>query len=467
MLDTSDAQTPWGYQWRSSTSFIVICIGIALFTESFLFAFLTPSLPYILEVRVHVDPSDIQRQTWQLFTSYGALAIIFALFIGQLSDLFKSRKAPLLLSLGFAFSGTFILAASTQLWGVYVGRTLQSFGGTAAWIVGLATLRDSIDGKYMGRAFGFVHSCVSLGGLSGPAIAGVLLDLAGYWISWGAALLVIFIDIVMRLVMIEQKKEPGHNTSTDEYSTLLPQSPDDDEEEDEDAMSNAQFYKTMLGHGRVLVALSCTTVYSSMIASYSTTIPIHIKEAFGWGSLQAGLLFVGLQGPIIILSPVFGHLRDKVGTRAPATAGFLLLAPIIWLLGAAAETTFPWADTLQHSKATYITAVIGIGCVTNLMSGVGTIELTTAVDKFELENPGIFGRKGGYARSFSLTNVSFSSGLVFGPLISGVLADKIGYYYMNCVLAAICVFMGIVAFCTLSGKEAIAQYDQKVGHEEE
>ncbi|KAM3415974.1 hypothetical protein BST61_g9463 [Cercospora zeina] len=437
MRDQTDTQTPWGYQWRSSTSFIIICIGIALFTESFLFAFLTPSLPYILEVRNHVDPSDIQRHTWQLFTSYGALAIIFALFIGQLSDLFKSRKAPLLISLGFAFSGTFIVAASTQLWGVYLGRTLQSFGGTAAWIVGLATLRDSIDGKYMGKAFGFVHSCVSLGGLSGPAIAGVLLDLAGYW-----------------------KKEPG-DTSPDENSTLLP------DDEDEDAMSNAEFYKTMLGHGRVLVALACTTVYSSMIASYSTTIPVHIKEAFGWGSLQAGLLFVGLQGPIIILSPVFGHIRDKVGTRAPATAGFLLLAPLIWLLGAAAETTFPWADTLQHSKAAYITAIIGIGCVTNLMSGVGTIEITTAVDEFELNQPGIFGRKGGYARSFSLTNVSFSSGLVFGPLLSGVLADHVGYYYMNCVLAAICVFMGVVAFCTLSGKEAIAQYDKKVGHDED
>lgn len=221
----------------------------------------------------------------------------------------------------------------------------------------------------------------------------------------------------------------------------------------------------------------CRALYSAMIASYSTTIPVHVQDAFDWGSLPTGLLFFGLQGPIIILSPLFGWLRDKVGTRLPASLGFLLLAPLIWLPGAADRRRFPWAASLDAAKHTYIAAVIGIGCVTNLMSSVGTMEITSelsvfslgffllftispppvyqkhaqkgsptsrsclfnsfasllgAVDYFESKQPGIFGSKGGYSRCFSFNNVSFSSGLVIGPLLSGVLADSVGYHYMNC-----------------------------------
>jgi MFS family permease len=101
------------------------------------------------------------------------------------------------------------------------------------------------------------------------------------------------------------------------------------------------------------------------------------------------------------------------------------------------------------------------------------------VDELESDQPGIFGTKGGYSRSFSLTNVSFVSGLVVGPLLSGILVDSVGYYYMNCTLgemilqsllsgnvltnrelACICVLMSIVAFSLLSGKSALKRYDR-------
>jgi MFS family permease len=254
----------------------------------------------------------------------------------------------------------------------------------------------------MGKAFGVVYSFVSLGGLSGPAAAGILLEIAGYWATWIVSLLVISTDIVMRLLMLEQptksKTETGvdrphgeSDTTPDDSSPLLPE--DGRQSYDtiiskpvgrKTGVSVLTFYKLMLGRKRVLVALACNTMYSAMIASYSTTIPVHVMAVFGWGSLPTGLLFVGLQGPIILFGPLFGWLRDKVGTRLPAGSGFLLLAPLIWLLGAAAEPRFPWAHTSSSAKHTYIGAIIGIGCVTNLMSGVGAIEITSEPD------PGVF-----------------------------------------------------------------------------
>lgn len=299
---------------------------------------------------------------------------------------------------------------------MFVGRIFQAVGGTSAWIIGLATLRDSIEAKDMGKAFGLVHGCVSIGALSGPAVAGLLLALTSYWITWMFALVVLAVDIAMRLAMVNPKAEAATDQSSaqedssaiddeatygqlsthdsvgipsgqDEQQALIREDQHErlygtdmdtpaEERTQPDEKGRWVFYKIMLSQRRVLIGLSCSVVYSAMLASYSTTIPTHVKSAFGWGSLETGLLFVGLQGPSFVISPLCGWLRDKIGTRLPATIGFALLAPCLWLLGAADHKPLPWAADEEHSKRVYITAVIGIGFVMNLMASIGTIEMT-------------------------------------------------------------------------------------------
>lgn len=279
---------------------------------------------------------------------------------------------------------------------MFIGRVLQAIGGTAAWIIGFATLRDSIDSKNIGKTFGIVRSCVSLGALAGPAVAGVLLELTGYWATWGSILFILAVDVVMRLLMVEQRnREPNSNKfdnrdrqgshaseSTDETSPLI----SDDVEQSldprvgdrrkETSGHTESFFRVICLQPRVITALLCSTIYTAILASYSTTIPIHVKDAFGWGSLPTGLLFMGLEGPIILASPLYGWLRDRIGTRIPATVGFGLLAPLLWLVGAADQKGFPWSSHQSSAEVTYISAIVAIGFVTNLMSGVSAIETT-------------------------------------------------------------------------------------------
>ncbi|KAJ5662388.1 uncharacterized protein N7477_010004 [Penicillium maclennaniae] len=420
----------------------------------------------MLENRSHVDFADIQKVTYLLLMCYAVVSTISSIFIGPLADRCSSRKAPLIFSLVLTFVGSAILAISTNLTGLFIGRILQAIGGTAAWIIGFATLRDSIEGKNMGKVFGVVRSFVSLGALSGPAVAGVLLELAGYWITWGSVLFILALDIVIRFLMVEKplkkggssKPENDHDRSstasrsTDEESPLLPEASCDPkasaQTEEVASVPTASFYRAILLQPRVIIGLLCSTVYSAILASYSTTIPIHVNLAFGWGSLPTGLLFIGLEGPIILASPLYGWLRDKIGTRLPATIGFTLLAPLLWLAGAADQKEFPWATPQSSAEATYIAAIISIGAVTNLMSSVSTIETTYskvprlieqfalkgAVDEAEEKQPGIFGPNGGYNRTYSISTLSFSVGLLVGSLFSGVLTDTVGYYYMNSIL---------------------------------
>ena len=275
--------------------------------------------------------------------------------------------------------------------GLFIGRILQAIGATAAWIVGYATLRDTISGEDMGKTFGLVNSFVGVGALSGPAVAGFLLQLTGYWPTWTVVLVILMLDIMMRLVMIENPKKenskptgnhnkPSDNTEASEESALLAGSSaapgynsttNGADTAQKGDISITSFYRIILSQPRVLVGLSCYMLHSSILASYNTTIPTHVRNTFGWGSLPTGMLFMGLQIPSIILSPISGWARDKVGTRLPTGTGFLLLAPLLWLLGAA-----HWVGSKDTAKIVYIITIISIGCVSNLLTSVGTIEIT-------------------------------------------------------------------------------------------
>lgn len=278
--------------------------------------------------------------------------------------------------------------------GLFIGRILQAVGATAAWIVGYATLRDTISGEDMGKTFGLVSSFVGAGALSGPAVAGFLLQLTGYWPTWSVVLVLLMMDITMRLVMIENPKKnvkptdnsnpsstefSGNTEASEESALLAGSSAAPGYNSTTDGANTAQsgdtaitsFYRIILSQPRVLVGLTCYMIHSSILASYNTTIPTHVRDVFGWGSLPTGMLFMGLQIPSIVLSPIFGWARDKVGTRLPTGMGFLLLAPLLWLLGAA-----HWLGSKDTAKIVYTTTIISIGCVSNLMTSVGTIELT-------------------------------------------------------------------------------------------
>jgi hypothetical protein len=237
-------------------------------------------------------------------------------------------------------------------------------------------------------------------------MAGILLELTGYWVTWGTVFLVILLNLTMRLAMIEKlqrgprcvdvgPREPGVSTSqtpepptahaaVNSNSALLSGTPAQsygstngrDGNLNGKSISATSFYKITMSQPRVIVGLGSYMAHGSLISSYSTTIPTHVKGAFGWGSLSTGLLFATLQVPNLVLSPIYGWIRDRVGTRLPVTLGFQLLALLVWLLGAADQEQYPWAVSKDSAKTTYAIAVIGIGCFQPLLNGAGTIEIT-------------------------------------------------------------------------------------------
>jgi hypothetical protein len=100
-----------------------------------------------------------------------------------------------------------------------------------------------------------------------------------------------------------------------------------------------------------------------------------VKDAFHWGSLEAGEMFLLLQAPSLILVIPAGWLKDSIGMHLPATVGFLLMGLFLWFLGVPGNGHFQWANDPQTGEAVYIATVVGIGVSRTLLLGFGVVEV--------------------------------------------------------------------------------------------
>ncbi|KAL4934981.1 hypothetical protein BDV06DRAFT_207872 [Aspergillus oleicola] len=452
---TVDESAPWGYRWRSSQSFIITTATISLFSETFLFGFVVPILPYMLETRLHVDAALTQSFTTTLLTTYGVVSLVAAPFIAHFADKTPNRKIPLLLSLAACASGTILVACAPTVWLLMVGEIFQSLASCSVWIVAQATLVDNVSENNKGKVLGTAMSFITTGIFAGPMVSGILLQLLGYWPAWSAALLLLGVDIIARLLMIESKPPntnptPNPTEATDERTALLPECDDSDPNEthaDQDKpaapVTHHGFYRIMLLNPRVLAGLINTLVLSMILAAFDTTLPLHVRAIFGWDSLPVGLLFFGLQAPSIVFGPAIGHLRDRTGLRWPTTVGCALMVPLLWLLGVPG-TELPWGRLEgDGGEAVYITAIIGLGVALAFTRGAGSIQMLTVLHELEKKDPTMFGPYGGNSRLAGLTELPFNVGLIAGPLLSGSISEVLGYYWTNTGLGMSCHLMSL------------------------
>ncbi|PYI16067.1 putative MFS transporter [Aspergillus violaceofuscus CBS 115571] len=457
---------PVGYRWRSSRSFIVFTVTVALFAETFLYGFLVPILSYMIEVRLGIDPSETQRYMTTLLSMHGFLGIVAAPIIAHFADKTPNRKIPLLLALGGCFVGTGLVASTLNVAALFVGRTMQAIAGCAAWVVGHAMLTDHIDADHLGKTLGLAMTFVTAGIISGPTVAGAMLELFGYWAAWSVPLVVLAVDIVARLIMLEpDRSSPVPAATQDETTGLLSDSSEGQPTQGDaastststtltDASSPRHFYQIMLSDGRVLAGLANTLLMSSIFSGFEATLPLHLRDVFHWGSLPTGMMFFCLQIPSFFLSAAAGWMRDRQGLRNPTALGWFTLAPLLWLLGVPGDDKFPWASADTNGKPIFVTTMLGFGLFSMLVRGAGSLQVTWVVKEKQTKDPLIFGPHGGSSRAFSIVEMAFGTGSMIGPLIAGSLSETVGYYYSTTVFAITCLALSVVTYKLFDSKTA-------------
>ncbi|KAJ5093786.1 major facilitator superfamily domain-containing protein [Penicillium angulare] len=447
----SPEKQPMGYKYRSSQTVIIGTACLALLTEVLLYGFVVPILPYMLEVRLHYPPSQTQHLTTSLLGIHGFATVVSAPILAHFLDKTSSRRSPLLLSLTVALVGTLLVAFTPAYWVLILGRVLQGIAGAAAWIICLAVLVEYAGQGNMGKMMGASMSIVVTGTVGGPVIAGALLELAGYWPAWCLPLGFLAFDIIAWLILIEKQDlhpaDASAQNETSEYDETVPDrndresSPllvpitqtDSKDGEAEQTPSASNFYFIMLPDIRVIVGISNSVTTSIIVAALNTTLPVHLRQIFGWGPLDVGTMFLLLRVPGIILGPISGWLRDHVGLRYPTTIGWMVMAPMLIVLGIPGNG-ISWASGEGQGKPIFIFCVVGMGLALPFIQGSGMLHVMTILEEYESKQRNIFGPRGGRSRVFAMNEVAFNLGLMLGPLFAGPLSEMIGFDRMSMIL---------------------------------
>lgn len=204
-----------------------------------------------------------------------------------------------------------------------MGRIMQACSGSAAWIIGFATLADKVGQEHMGKVLGPAMSFVTAGTTLGPVVSGALLQLAGYWTAWSAPLVLLALDSMARMLMLEKEnadEEP--TTSNEERASLLVSTRPEFEMPDQPShVSIIRLYGVLISDARIITGLLNTFAFSVILSGFDATLPLHLQDVFGWNSLPIGMIFLGIQIPAMLLGPLVGWLRDCIGIRYPTALG--------------------------------------------------------------------------------------------------------------------------------------------------
>lgn len=298
-----------------------------------------------------------------------------------------------------------------------------------------------------------------------------MYEKTGFGGVFGLSFAVLVIDFTLRLLLIEKKTaakyEPGENTDSGSVRSdreNLQSDEEEDEREDEHepliTKSEHDAYKLeadpprwmrafpiflCLKDVRLLVAILVSFMQATLLAIFDATVPVEAQALYGFDSLRAGLLFIAIVLPYLLLGPIAGWTVDRYGPKPAATLGFGFLTVVLTLLRlvhAGGKT-----QIIQYCA---LLTLCGLGLA--LIGSPSIVEAAAVVERYHHANPQLFGENGPYAQLYGLSSMVFSLGMAVGPLLGGGLRDRIGYGNMNLVAAIMCLGTAILTFAFMGGK---------------
>lgn len=303
-----------------------------------------------------------------------------------------------------------------------------------------------------------------------PAVGGILYKKTGYTGVFALASSILVVDIAMRFLLIEKSTAAKYKDDDEDNNGGTPEPPVEESapgaNSEEDSLlwkieeenykivpSEHKFVKAFpmlscLGNPRLLTTFFLTIIQASIISSFDATIPTVALEYFDMDSLQAGLLFIATVVPCLILGPLAGWMVDRYGTKLVAVFGYGFLVPALLFL----RLVQP-GGTQQMIRYAILLAVCGVGLA--FLGPPGMVEGSFIVKRYHQANPGFFGEQGPYAQLYALSSMAFSTGLTIGPIISGLVKQRLGYGNMNAVMAGVCLFTAALSFVYIGGKPRI------------
>jgi MFS family permease len=348
--------------------------------------------------------------------------VICSLPAGILADKLATRQIPFLGGLVALLGATVMLFLGQSIGVLIVARLLQGMSAAVVWTVGLAMIRDTVGSKRLGIAIGSIFSFISVGELAAPVLGGIVYKKAGHigvvYMGFG----VLVLDLILRLLIIEKKTAAMYTTEpfepVEDFQEDLERGTEDGGPEEDSPLLQTgdrkekdwkirsdlpSFIKKVpilycLSDSRLVAAGLVSFVQASVLALFDATIPTEGQSLFHVDSLQAGLLFIPLILPYLLLGSLAGKSVDKYGTKPAATIGFaFLVLPLILL-----RIPHP-GGIAEIVKFSAFVSLCGVGMA--FISAPSIVEASEVIEKYHMANKEVFGKEGPYAQLYAIQSL--------------------------------------------------------------
>ena len=130
---------------------------------------------YPMAVDLHVTMSQIQ---WVMI-AYMLVLTVFLPFFGKLGDIFPKNK---LYATGFGIFalGALLNTTAENFWLLIAYRCIEALGASIMLSNAQAIIASIFKNEKRGKALGLNGCIVAIGGMSGPALGGILINAFGW-----------------------------------------------------------------------------------------------------------------------------------------------------------------------------------------------------------------------------------------------------------------------------------------------
>lgn len=197
---------------------------------------------------------------------------------------------------------------------------------------------------------------------------------------------------------------------------------------------------------RLLVAVYGYFVLSLLTTALATVLPLRIMQKFGWTELGAGLMFVWLSAPAVVVGVLAGAFTARIpgSARWLTSIGFLASVPgILSLVSATGQTTEDNHGILTNPLLLTLAAIsfaIGL-CGDPLIK-----EITNVVGPTAVNDP-----SSAAAQASSLPNIAAAWGGLVGPLFAGAITWVWGFQILVQSLALVAATTGLLSVIFVQG----------------
>jgi DHA1 family multidrug resistance protein-like MFS transporter len=346
------------------------------------FGVIMPILPYYAQ-SLGADATVLGL----LSATFATLQFFFAPLWGQLSDRF-GRKPILLVGLGGFGIAMLVFGLSTQLWMLFLARSVSGILSSATLPTVMAFIADTTQPKDRAGGMGLMGAAGGIGMILGPVIGGFLgadSPHTPFFFSAGLALLVWFFALIFLPETFSREQRAL-------AATARPAQPQG---------RLAGLMGALRGPLAFLMILAALTSFG--MAQLESTGALFARQRFGAGAIEMGTAFmvmgvVGVFTQFVLVKRVIGRMGEE---RA-----------IQWSLLGTAISLISFG--LAENFATMIAVLV-------------LLSLATAFTRPALNS--LVSRSASRAEqgtAMGVINSFYSLGMVFGPVTGGLIFDHIG-----------------------------------------